>query len=122
MIVVTPDTSSISFSIRTRPSASYTPFATTMYWQNADTQVTGSVVLTASYDSNDFLNVTASLYVTNSYFYNFQIFQMSSSGTSSVACNELYRGELYGTTMNPLINNSVPFSSYTGTNNEYIIF
>jgi hypothetical protein len=80
------------------------------------------MIVTASYDSNDFLNVTASLYMTASFLYNLTLYQMSGSGTSSIACNELYRGEMQATTQSALVNNSDPFYSYTGSATEFIIF
>jgi hypothetical protein len=93
-----------------------------MDWVNADSLKSGNMIVTASYDSNDFLNVTASLYMTASYLYNLTLYQMSGSGTSSVVCNELYRGEMQATTQSALVNNSDPFFSYTGSATEFIIF
>lgn len=118
IIITTPATSSISFSTRTRPTQSYSPFVVKMYWTNADSYQSGSMLVTASYDTNDFLNVTASLYMTASYLYNLTLYQMS----GSVECNELYRGEMQATTQSALINNSEPFFSYTGSRQDYIIF
>ena len=118
IIINQPETSSIWFSTRTRPSQSFSPLAVTMLWTNADSYQSGSIVVTASYDSNDFLNVTASLYMTASYLYNLTLYQMS----GSTYCNELYRGEMQATTQSALVNNSEPFYSYTGANPEYIIF
>jgi hypothetical protein len=94
-----------------------------MDWTNADSYQSGSMFVTASYNSNDFLNVTSSLYLTSSYLYSFVLYQMSGSTTASaVQCNELYRGELQATTQSALVNNSVPFYSYTGSKQDYIIF
>jgi len=123
IIITTPATSSISFSTRTRPTQSYSPFLVRMDWVNADSYQSGSLYVTASYDSNDFLNVTASLYMTASYLYNLTLFQLSGSSTASaVDCNELYRGEMQATTQSALINNSQPFYSYTGSKQDYIIY
>lgn len=123
IIISSPSTSSIWFSTRTRPTQSYSPFIVKMDWTNADSYQSGSLYVTASYDSNDFLNVTASLYLTASYLYNLVLYQMSGSTTASaVECNELYRGELQATTQSALVNNSVPFYSYTGSRQDYIIF
>ena len=123
IIISSPSTSSIWFSTRTRPTQSYSPFIVKMDWTNADSYQSGSLYVTASYDSNEFLNVTASLYLTASYLYNLVLYQMSGSTTASaVQCNELYRGELQATTQSALVNNSVPFYSYTGSRQDYIIF
>ena len=122
IIINQPETSSIYFSALTRPTQSYNPFVVRMDWVNADSLKSGNMIVTASYDSNDFLNVTASLYMTASYLYNLTLYQMSGSGTSSVVCNELYRGEMQATTQSALVNNSDPFFSYTGSATEFIIF
>ena len=123
IIISSPSTSSIWFSTRTRPTQSYSPFIVKMDWTNADSYQSGSLFVTASYNSNEFLDVTASLYLTASYLYNLVLYQMSGSTTASaVQCNELYRGELQATTQSALVNNSVPFYSYTGSRQDYIIF
>ena len=122
IIISQPATSSIWFSTFTRPTQSYNPFVVRMNWVNADSLQSGNQIVTASYDSYGFLNVTASLYMTASYLYNLTLYQMSSSGTSSVECNELYRGEMQATTQSALVNNSDPFYSYTGASQEFIIF
>jgi hypothetical protein len=89
-----------------------------MNWTNEESNTTGSTIVTASYDSNDFLNVTASLYASASNFYKFTLVQMS----GSVECNELYRGELFPTTASAYVLDSEPFSSYTTASNTFIIF
>ena len=125
IIINQPATSSIWFSTRTRPTQSYDPLVVVMNWVNADSLQSGNMVVTASYDSNDFLNVTASLYMTASYLYNLTLYQMSGSLTNTaslVQCNELYRGEMQATTQSALVNNSDPFYSYTGSTQEYIIY
>ena len=123
IIITSTSTSSIWFSTRTRPTQSYSPFLVRMDWQNNDNYQTGSLYVTASYNSTDFLNVTASLFLTSSYLYNLVLYQMSGSTTASaVECNELYRGELQATTQSALINNSQPFYSYTGSKQDYIIY
>ena len=119
MNIVTPDTTgSINFSVRPRPTASYSPFSVRMVYQNEETYVSGSQIVTASYDSNDFLNVTASLYLSASQFYTIHLFQMS----GAVQCQELYRGELYPTTDSPYVLTSEPFISYTSASTDYIIY
>ena len=120
MNIVTPDaTGSVRFSVRTRPTQSYATFSVKLDWTNEENNVTGSQLVTASYDSNDFLNVTASaLYASASNFFAIRLVQMS----GSVECNELYRGELFPTTQSATERNSVPFYSWTGSNDTYIIF
>jgi hypothetical protein len=121
MIVVSPNTSatgSVRFSVRTRPTSSLGTFVVRMNYINEENQKSGSVTVTASYSSTDFLNVTASLYASASNFYSFQLIQMS----GSVECNELYRGELLPTTSSATIVNSQPLFSYTGSNDTFIIY
>jgi hypothetical protein len=118
MNIVTPQNNVVNFAVRTRPTQSYSPFAVKMNWTNEESNVTGSTIVTASYDSNDFLNVTASLYASASNFYKFTLVQLS----GSVECNELYRGELYPTTASAYVLDSEPFSSYTTASNSFIIF
>ena len=56
MNIVTPNTGSIQFAIRTRPTASCTPFKIKINWTDEESNVTGSMSnITASYNSNDFL-------------------------------------------------------------------
>ena len=118
MNIVIPQTSTVKFDVRTRPTSSYNPFVVKMNWTNEESNITGSTIVTASYDSNDFLNVTASLYASASNFYKFTLVQMS----GSVECNELYRGELFPTTASAYVLDSEPFSSYTTASNTFIIF
>ena len=119
MNIVTPNTGSIQFAIRTRPTSSCTPFKIKINWTNEESNVTGSMSnITASYNSNDFLNITASFYGSGSNFYAINIYQLS--GSSSI--NELYRGELLPTTESPTVRNSDPFYSWTGSNDTYIIY
>ena len=121
MIVVSPNTSStgsIKFAVRTRPTSSLGTFVVKMNFTNEENNVTGSTTVTASYNSLDFLRVTASFYASASDFYSFQLVQMS----GSIECNELYRGEFLPTTSSATIVNSKPLFSYTGSNNDYIIY
>jgi hypothetical protein len=119
MNIVTPNTTgSISFAVRTRPSQSFSPFVVRMRYTNEESYASGSQIVTASYNSNDFLVVTASIYTSGSNFYKFELIQMS----GSVECTELYRGELYPTTQSSEVHNSEPFYSYTSASGEFIIF
>ena len=121
MIVVSPNTSStgsIQFAVRTRPTSSYASFVVRMNFHNEENNISGSTTVTASYNSTDFLNVTASLYASASNFYSFSLIQMS----GSVECNELYRGEFTPTTSSATIVNSKPLFSYTGSNDQFIIY
>lgn len=121
MNIVTPNPpGQIKFQVKTRPTQDFTPLAVRMYWTNQESYQTGSTIVTASYNTNDFLNVTASLYTSASNFFSFTLYQLSGSG--NVDCTELYRGELYPTSQSAYQIDSVPFFSYTGSNNEYIIF
>jgi len=118
MNIVIPQTSQVRFSVRTRPTSSYATFAVKMNFTNEESNITGSTIVTASYDSNNFLNVPASLYASASNFYKFTLVQLS----GSVECNELYRGELLPTTASAYVLDSKPFSSYTTASNEFIIY
>ncbi len=121
MNIVTPNPpGQIKFKVRTRPTQSFLPFKVRMNWTNEASLVSGSVGVTASYDGEDFLMVTASLYTSASNFYRFQLFQLSGSG--NVECVELYRGELYPTSESPYEHTSEPFYSYTGSFNDFIIY
>lgn len=121
MNIVTPNPpGQIKFQVKTRPTQSFVPFKVKMIWTNEETNVTGSTVVTASYNTNDFLNVTASLYTSASNFYQFRLIQLS--GSNDVECTELYRGELYPTNQSPYLIDSEPLYSYTGSNNDFIIY
>jgi len=121
MNIVTPNPpGQIRFQVKTRPTQDFTPLKVRMYFTNEESYVTGSTIVTASYDTNDFLNVTASLYTSASNFFSFQLYQLS--GSNNVDCTELYRGELYPTTQSAYTTDSDPFYSYTGSNNDYIIY
>ena len=120
MTILTPQTGSIqSFKIRTRPSASNSPFTVSLFLTDEETNVTQSITpISASYDSSDFLVVSASLYLTSSHFYKLQVLQFS----GSTECAELYRGEIYATTQSATLLNSEPLLSYTDSSNDYIIY
>ena len=120
MNTVTPNSSPIYFKVRTRPTQSFSPFKVKMVWGNEESYISGSTIVTASYDSNDFLCVTASLYASASNFYKFQLFQLS--GSNNIECNELYRGELFPTTQSAIVLDSEPFRSYTSASGDFIIF
>jgi len=123
MIVVTPDTNTKqSFSIRTMPSASLSSFKVRLGLTNEDTnKVTSITNVTASYNNFDFLQVTASMFLTGSDFYTVEVIQLS----GSTDCTVLYRGELFPTTESATVRNSEPMLSYTGSSsniNDYIIY
>lgn len=120
MNIVTPNSGQISFTVRSKPVQAIDPFKVRMRWQSEETNVTGSLLVTASYDSNNFLYVTASLYTSGSNFYKFQLFQVG--GCTEEDCLELYRGELYPTAESTYAHNSEPMYSYTGSNNDFIIY
>jgi len=123
MIVVTPDTNTKqSFSIRTMPSASLSSFKVRLFLTNEDTNKQTSITnVTASYNSFNFLQVTASMFLTASEWYTMDVIQLS----GSTDCTVLYRGELFPTTESATVRNSEPMLSYTGSSsniNDYIIY
>lgn len=123
MIIVTPDTNTKqSFSIRTMPSASLSSFKVKLFLTNEDTNKQTTITnVTASYNSFDFLMVTASMFLTASEWYTMDIVQLS----GSTDCTVLYRGELFPTTESATVRNSEPMLSYTGSSsniNDYIIY
>ena len=123
MIIVTPDTNAKqSFSIRTMPSASLSSFKVRLFLTNEDTNKQTSITnVTASYNSFNFLQVTASMFLTGSEWYTMDVIQLS----GSTDCTVLYRGELFPTTESATVRNSEPMLSYTGSSpniNDYIIY
>ena len=65
--------------------------------------------------------VTASMILTGSEWYAFEVIQLS----GSTDCTSLYRGELFPTTESATVRNSEPMLSYTGSSsniNDYIIY
>ena len=128
MIILSPNTSgSQSFKVRTRPAVSaslVTSASISLHLANEDTNQEITITPTyASYNTYDFLVVSASLYLTGSDFYTIRINQM----TGSNICTELYRGEILPTTESATVRNSEPLLSYTGSSttqvlNEYIIY
>ena len=123
MIIVTPDTNTTqSFSVRTMPSASLSSFKVKLFLTNEDTNKQTTITnVTASYNSFDFLMVTASMFLTASEWYTMDVIQLSGSSD----CTVLYRGELFPTTESATVRNSEPMLSYTGSSsniNDYIIY
>ena len=123
MIIVTPDTNTTqSFSVRTMPSASLSSFKVKLFLTNEDTNKQTTITnVTATYNSFDFLMVTASMFLTASEWYTMDIVQLS----GSTDCTVLYRGELFPTTESATVRNSEPMLSYTGSSsniNDYIIY
>lgn len=128
MINLLPNTASIQgFQVRTRPTASSTtigPSTLDLYFVNEDTnQEIHITPVSASYNTYGFLVVSASMYLTGSDFYTIRINQLS----ASVECSELYRGLVFATDESPVVRNSDPLESYTGSStpqklNEFIIY
>ena len=128
MTILTPATASIQgFQVRTRPSSSSSvigPSTLDLYFVNEDTnQEIHITPVSASYDEYGFLTVSASMFLTGSDFYTLRINQLS----GSTACSELYRGLVFATDESPVVRNSVPLLSYTGSTesqalNEFIIW
>ena len=128
MIILTPNTASIqAFQVRTRPSSSSSiigPSTLDLFFVNEDTnQEIHITPVSASYDEYGYLTVSASMFLTGSDFYTIRINQLS----GSTACTELYRGLVFATDESPVIRNSDPLYSYTGSTtsqalNEFIIW
>lgn len=128
MTILTPNTASVQgFQVRTRPSSSSSivgPSTLDLYFVNEDTnQEVHITPVSASYDTYGFLIVSASMYLTGSDFYTLRINQL----TGSTPCQELYRGLVFATDESPVVRNSDPLQSYTGSTdaqrlNEFIIF
>ena len=128
MTILTPATASIQgFQVRTRPSSSSSiigPSTLDLFFVNEDTnQEIHITPVSASYDEFGYLTVSASMFLTGSDFYTLRINQLS----ASTACTELYRGLVFATEESPVIRNSDPLYSYTGSTesqalNEFIIW
>ena len=128
MTILTPATASIQgFQVRTRPSSSSSiigPSTLDLYFVNEDTnQEIHITPVSASYDEYGYLTVSASMFLSGSDFYTIRINQLS----GSTACTELYRGLVFATEESPVIRNSDPLYSYTGSTesqalNEFIIW
>ena len=128
MTILTPATASIQgFQVRTRPSSSSSvigPSTLDLFFVNEDTnQEIHITPVSASYDEYGYLTVSASMFLTGSDFYTLRINQLS----GSTACTELYRGLVFATDESPVIRNSDPLLSYTGSTtsqalNEFIIW
>jgi hypothetical protein len=128
MIVLTPETASLQgFEVRTRPAASATTITTAsvdLYFVNEDTnQEIHISPYYVAYNQYGFLTVSASVYLTGSDFYTLRINQM----TGSSICQELMRSLVFATNESPVVRQSEPLQSYTGSSesqrlNEYIIW
>ena len=128
MTILTPATASIQgFQVRTRPSSSSSiigPSTLDLFFVNEDTnQEIHITPVSASYDEYGYLTVSASMFLTGSDFYTMRINQLS----GSTACTELYRGLVFATDESPVVRNSDPLYSYTGSTesqalNEFIIW
>ena len=128
MTILTPATASIQgFQVRTRPSSSSSiigPSTLDLFFVNEDTnQEIHITPVSASYDEYGYLTVSASMFLSGSDFYTIRINQLS----ASTACTELYRGLVFATEESPVIRNSDPLYSYTGSTesqalNEFIIW
>lgn len=107
-----------AFKLRTQPSASYNSFAVRLDLTSEDTNVSQSVTnVTASYDSNDYLNISASFTLDYDDPYTINIVQYSASLSTN-----LYSGEIMRTTASATVIDAPPFTSYTGSSNDFIIW
>jgi hypothetical protein len=123
-----PETSSLQyFRLRTRPAVSQSAVTANQIQLHLTNEETNQQLYitpaTASYDEYGFLDITTAIYLSSSQFYTLRINQL----TGSSVCTELYRGEVFGNTYDPVVINSEPLQSYTGSNreqinNEYIIY
>ena len=128
MIILTPATASLQgFQVRTRPAVSASAITTAsidLYFVNEDTnQETHITPYSVGYDNYGFLIVSASMFLTGSDFYTLRINQM----TGSSVCQELMRSLVFATEESPVVRQSEPLYSYTGSTeaqalNEYIIW
>ena len=121
MIVITPQASGSrsTFRVRTMPTAALAPFKVALNLLSEDSNIESYVTnVTASYDAYDFLCVTASLNLVPTEFYSFEVYQLS----GSAYCTTFYRGEILPTSESATVRNSEPLLSYTGSDNEYIIY
>jgi hypothetical protein len=121
MIVILPNTGSVQYlRVRTMPQvSSITPFKVRLALTDQETNKDISITnVTASYDQYEFLNISASLNLSASHFYTMEVIQLS----GSTDCTVLYRGQLLPTSQSATVRNSEPFFSYTGSNNEYILY
>jgi hypothetical protein len=83
-----------------------------------DSLITHSIIPTASWNSNQFLEITASFPLTDTEFYWLRLYQMS----GSTQVKQLYAGELLYSTTSPYTASTPDFITYTGSNTEYIIY
>jgi hypothetical protein len=117
-----PETGSLQyFRLRTRPAVSQSAVTANqiqLHLTNEETNQQSFITpATASYDEYGFLDITTAIYLSSSQFYTLRINQL----TGSSICTELYRGEVFGNTYNPVLINSEPLQSYTGSNREQIL-
>ena len=119
MITLPLDHSPSLFSVRTRPALPG-PFDVRLQLRNAETEVTRSITdVTASYDYNDFLNITCDLsWLPHEQMYSIEIIQLS----ASLDCNTLYWGGLIQTERSASVRDSIPMESYTSSSDYYIMY
>jgi hypothetical protein len=118
MIQIQPITSSQSFQILIRETSSV---AWTNYLMNIvseDSLISSSIIPTASMNSNNFLEITASFPLVDTEFYWMRLYQMS----GSVQVKQLYAGELLYSAISAYTSSTPEFITYTGSNTEYIIY
>lgn len=117
-----PDITSSQFmKIRVRPLyREALPLSCSILYSSEDRWTSGSVTASvAHYESNGFLNLSASISIPYGEFYTVEVFQTSGSNTTY---NKLYQGEIYATTQSAILTTSEPFESYTSQSTEYILF
>lgn len=107
--------------VRIRPlDESVLPLTCSISYGVGDTWVTGTMSCSvATYDSNDFLNVSASLLQPNNTSVRVEVYQVSGSNNQY---KKLYQGNISFLSESVNTRTSEPFTSYTSSVTEYIIF
>lgn len=107
--------------LRVRPyDEALLPLTCSIFYGVGDTWATGSISCSVvDYDSNDFLNLSASLYEPNNTSVIIEVYQVSASNEQY---KKLYQGNIQFLDESVTTRTSEPFTSYTGSKTEYIIF
>ena len=118
MIQIQPITSSQSFQILVRETSSVAWTNYKMDIVSEDSLITHSIIPTASWNSNQFLEITASFPLVDTEFYWLRLYQMS----GSLQVKQLYAGELLYSNISAYTASTPDFITYTGSVTEYIIY
>lgn len=114
-------TGSQLLSIRIRPiDTTLIPLTCSIHYGISDTWLAGTLTASVTdFDSNDFLNLSASLYQKENIVAGYEVYQVSGSNLKH---NLLYRGNIEFLNESTINRTSEPFISYTGSSTEYIIY